>query len=91
MSFDSGEWEIIQATDTPKQSNGFDCGLFLCSNAHVIIKKIPFYAKPSEEGRLWVKYILSTAPSEVKFQSKTVRPVNRLNLAKMKLRSDSTV
>ena len=62
LHFNPNDWRLVFGTDRPTQKNGFDCGLFVCFYAHTIVKNIPFYQRESNEGRLWIKYLLTMAP-----------------------------
>ncbi|RWS21954.1 hypothetical protein B4U80_14082, partial [Leptotrombidium deliense] len=57
VKIDTTHWNYIYAEDVPKQSNSYDCGLFVILYAYAIIRKEKFFSISSRVGRRWIKYI----------------------------------
>ena len=59
LELDFTKWKFRYASDAMKQSNSYDCGVFVCLHAasFILEQKIPYDS--SEDARRWIKWVLS--------------------------------
>ena len=59
IPFLSSNWRMILASDSYKQRNSFDCGVFTCFHAASLIIKKTLPYNNSKDARNWIRWVIS--------------------------------
>lgn len=65
QDFDIDLWDFILSNDSPKQPNGYDCGLFSTVIAVCILFGKEYVSLSSQVGRKWMQFIIANADQPV--------------------------
>jgi len=58
-------WELVYATDLPKQTNSYDCGMYVCKFAEFILKNRCFTFNDASMIRYRQKLLLSILRNKI--------------------------
>ena len=59
ITLNFAEWKLLVASDSYRQRNSYDCGVFTCLHAASLIAKKNIPYDTSDDARNWIRWVIS--------------------------------